>query len=122
MRVRNMDGIKISSPKYISNVVTTGQKAEPQNTMPEKDMCDDVNISEKGKALLAADRELLEKFRQQRLFDTFGDMKDIKEIPEEYKRENLFKIKLEADSIFGGVNLFQENLTRQYEGWFSEYD
>lgn len=122
MRVRNMDGIKISSPKYINNVVTTDKKAEPQNTMPEKDMCDDVNISEKGKALLAADRELLEKFRQQRLFDTFGDMKDIKEIPEEYKRENLFKIKLEADSIFGGVNLFQENLTRQYEGWFSEYD
>lgn len=112
MKIDNTDTMKMYSPEYVNNVVQANKKDGAQSGVQEKTACDDVDISKEGKNLLVTGKEKAEQFRQQIRFCTFGD---IKEIPAEYKVENLFKLDLKADSIFGGENIFQRKSTSQYE-------
>ena len=112
MKIENTDTMKMYSPEYVSKVAQENKKAETENTAQAKSAYDDIDISKEGKSLLDTGKEKAERFRQQVHFCTFGD---IKEIPAEYKMENLFKMDLKADSIFGGENLFQSNSTSQYK-------
>jgi hypothetical protein len=100
------------SPEYVNKLTNAGKKNEAENIVQDKTVCDDVDISNEGKDLLVTGKEKAEQFRQQIRFCTFGD---VKEIPAEYEIENLFKMDLKADSIFGGgENLFQHSSTSQY--------
>lgn len=112
MKIENTDTMKMYSPEYVSKVAQENKKAEAENTAQAKSAYDDIDISKEGKSLLDTGKEKAEQFRQQAHFCTFGD---IKEIPAEYRIENLFKMDLKADSIFGGENLFQSNSTSQYK-------
>lgn len=112
MKIENTDTMKMYSLEYVSKVAQENKKAETENTAQAKSAYDDIDISKEGKSLLDTGKEKAERFRQQVHFCTFGD---IKEIPAEYKMENLFKMDLKADSIFGGENLFQSNSTSQYK-------
>lgn len=112
MKIDNTDTMKMYSPEYVSKVAQANKKAEEESAAQDKTVYDDVDISKEGKSLLVTGKEKAERFRQQIHFCTFGD---IKEIPAEYKMENLFKMDLKADSIFGGENLFQRSSTSQYE-------
>lgn len=112
MKIENTDTMKMYSLEYVSKVAQENKKAETENTAQAKSAYDDIDISKEGKSLLDTGKEKAERFRQQVHFCTFGD---IKEIPAEYKMENLFKMDLKADSIFGGENLFQRNSTSQYK-------
>ena len=112
MRIESTDTVKMYSPEYVSKVAQENKKAEAENAAQAKSAYDDIDISKEGKSLLDAGKGKAERFRQQVHFCTFGD---IKEIPAEYKMENLFKMDLKADSIFGGENLFQRNSTSQYK-------
>lgn len=112
MRIDNNETMKMYSPEYVKNVAQANKKAAADNAANEKTVGDDVDISKEGKSLLVTGKEKAERFRQQIRFCTFGD---IQEIPAEYKIENLFKMDLRADSIFGGENLFQHNSTSQYK-------
>lgn len=112
MKIDHVDTRKMYSPEYVNTVAQANKKADTESAMWDKTACDDVDISKEGKNLLTAGKEKAERFRQQIRFCTFGD---IQEIPAEYKMENLFKMDLKADSIFGGENLFQRNSTDQYK-------
>lgn len=112
MRIDNNETKKMYSPEYVEKVAQANKKAVADNAANEKIVRDDVDISKEGKSLLVTGKEKAERFRQQIRFCTFGD---IQEIPAEYKMENLFKMDLRADSIFGGENLFQSNSTSQYK-------
>lgn len=112
MKIDNTDTKKMYSPEYVNKVAQANKKNEAESVVQDKTGCDDVDISNEGKSLLVTGKEKAEQFRQQIRFCTFGD---VKEIPAEYKIENLFKMDLKADSIFGGENLFQHSSTSQYE-------
>ena len=112
MKIDHVDTRKMYSPEYVNTVAQANKNADTESAMWDKTACDDVDISKEGKNLLTAGKEKAERFRQQIRFCTFGD---IQEIPAEYKMENLFKMDLKADSIFGGENLFQRNSTDQYK-------
>lgn len=112
MKIDNTDTKKMYSPEYVNKVAQANKRAEAESATQDKAVGDDVDISKEGKSLLVTGKEKAERFRQQIRFCTFGD---IKEIPAEYKIENLFKMDLKADSIFGGENLFQRSSTSQYE-------
>lgn len=99
------------SPEYLNKVAQANKKNEAESVALDKTVCDDADISNEGRSLLVTGKEKAERFRQQIHFCTFGD---VKEIPAEYKIENLFKMDLKADSIFGGENLFQHSSTSQY--------
>ena len=97
---------------FTNKAAQENKKNEAESTTQDKTVYDDTNISKEGKSLLVTGKEKAEQFRQQMHFCTFGD---IREIPANYKIENLFKMDLKADSIFGGENLFQSNSTSQYK-------
>ena len=113
--------MKVQGNRYINNpevVKNNVQKKEEisKNIFSE----DDVTISESAKKLVKAARDKISDFQAMHFSSINGD---IKEIPAEYKCENLFKLELKASSISGDRSVFEghsENQAEVFEKWIDE--
>ena len=92
------------------------QKMVPQNMISE----DDVTISDSAKKLVKTARDKVSEFQAMHFSSINGE---IKEIPAEYKCENLFQLELKASSISGDRSVFEghsENQAAVFEKWIDE--
>ena len=88
----------------------------PQNIISE----DDVKISDSAKKLVKTARDKVSDFQAMHFSSINGE---IKEIPAEYKCENLFRLELKASSISGDRSVFEghsENQAEVFEKWIDE--
>ena len=105
----------INNPEVVKNNVQKKEEIS-KNIFSE----DDVTISESAKKLVKAARDKISDFQAMHLSSINGD---IKEIPAEYKCENLFKLELKASSISGDRSVFEghsENQAEVFEKWIDE--
>ena len=81
---------------------------------------DDVKISDSARKLVETARDKVSDFQAMQFSSINGE---IKEIPAEYKCENLFKLDLKATSISGEQSAFEgcsENQSEVFEKWLDE--
>lgn len=105
----------INNPEVVKNNVQKKEEIS-KNIFSE----DDVTISESAKKLVKAARDKISDFQAMHFSSINGD---IKEIPAEYKCENLFKLELKASSISGDRSVFEghsENQAEVFEEWIDE--
>ena len=105
----------INNPEVVKNNVQKKEEIS-KNIFSE----DDVTISESAKKLVKAARDKIWDFQAMHFSSINGD---IKEIPAEYKCENLFKLELKASSISGDRSVFEghsENQAEVFEKWIDE--
>lgn len=105
----------INNPEVVKNNVQKKEEIS-KNIFSE----DDVTISESAKKLVKAARDKISDFQAIHFSSINGD---IKEIPAEYKCENLFKLELKASSISGDRSVFEghsENQAEVFEKWIDE--
>lgn len=105
----------INNPEVVKNNVQKKEEIS-KNIFSE----DDVTISESAKKLVKAARDKISDFQAMHFSSINGD---IKEIPAEYKCENLFKLELKASSISGDRSVFEghsENQAEVFEKWIDE--
>ena len=105
----------INNPEVVKNNVQKKEEIS-KNIFSE----DDVTISESAKKLVKAARDKISDFQAMHFASINGD---IKEIPAEYKCENLFKLELKASSISGDRSVFEghsENQAEVFEKWIDE--
>ena len=105
----------INNPEVVKNSVQKKEEIS-KNIFSE----DDVTISESAKKLVKAARDKISDFQAMHFSSINGD---IKEIPAEYKCENLFKLELKASSISGDRSVFEghsENQAEVFEKWIDE--
>lgn len=105
----------INNPEVVKNNVQKKEEIS-KNIFSE----DDVTISESAKKLVKAARDKISDFQAMHFSSINGD---IKEIPAEYKCENLFKLELKASSISGDRSVFEghsENQAAVFEKWIDE--
>lgn len=105
----------INNPEVVKNNVQKKEEIS-KNIFSE----DDVTISESAKKLVKAARDKISDFQAMHFSSINGD---IKEIPAEYKCENLFKLELKASSISGDRSVFEghsENQAEVFEKWIGE--
>ena len=105
----------INNPEVVKNNVQKKEEIS-KNIFSE----DDVTISESAKKLVKAARDKISDFQAMHFSSINGD---IKEIPVEYKCENLFKLELKASSISGDRSVFEghsENQAEVFEKWIDE--
>lgn len=79
-----------------------------------------IEISDSARELALTARDKVSEFRAMRFSSIYGE---IREIPAEYKCENLFKLELKAPSISGGISAFEghaENQAMVFEQWIDE--
>ena len=92
----------INNPEVVKNNVQKKEEIS-KNIFSE----DDVTISESAKKLVKAARDKISDFQAMHFSSINGD---IKEIPAEYKCENLFKLELKASSISGDRSVLRDIL------------
>lgn len=105
----------INNPEVVKNNVQKKEEIS-KNIFSE----DDVTISESAKKLVKAAHDKISDFQAMHFSSINGD---IKEIPAEYKCENLFKLELKASSISGDRSVFEghsENQAEVFEKWIDE--
>ena len=105
----------INNPEVVKNNVQKKEEIS-KNIFSE----DDVTISESAKKLVKSARDKISDFQAMHFSSINGD---IKEIPAEYKCENLFKLELKASSISGDRSVFEghsENQAEVFEKWIDE--
>ena len=113
--------MKVQGNRYINNPEMIKNKVEKQKTVPQNMISeDDVTISDSAKKLVKTARDKVSEFQAMHFSSINGE---IKEIPAEYKCENLFKLDLKATSISGEQSAFEgclENQSEVFGKWLNE--
>ena len=113
--------MKVQGNRYINNPEMIKNKVEKKTTVPHNIISeDDVKISDSAKKLVKTARDKVSEFQAMHFSSINGE---IKEIPAEYKCENLFKLDLKATSISGEQSAFEgcsENQSEVFEKWLDE--
>ena len=91
--------MKVQGNRYINNPEMIKNKVEKKTTVPQNIISeDDVKISDSARKLVETARNKVSDFHTMHFSSINGE---IREIPAEYKCENLFKLDLKATSISG---------------------
>lgn len=113
--------MKIQGNMHISNSAIIKSNVEKQSDASHNIVSeDDMTISESAKKLAMAARNKAMDFRAMHFSSISGE---IKEIPAEYRCENLFKLELKATSISGERSVFEGHSERQaevFKQWIDE--
>ena len=113
--------MKVQGNRYINNPEMIKNKVEKKTTVPQNMISeDDVKISDSAKKLVKTARDKVSDFQAMHFSSINGE---IKEIPAEYKCENLFQLELKASSISGDRSVFEghsENQAAVFEKWIDE--
>ena len=113
--------MKVQGNRYINNPEMIKNKVEKKTTVPQNIISeDDVKISDSAKKLVKTARDKVSDFQAMHFSSINGE---IKEIPAEYKCENLFQLELRASSISGDRSVFEghsENQAAVFEKWIDE--
>lgn len=115
------DTMKVQGNRYINNPEMIKNKVEKKTTVPQNIISeDDVKISDSARELVETARNKVSDFHTMHFSSINGE---IREIPAEYKCENLFKLDLKATSISGEQNAFEgcsENQSEVFGKWLDE--
>ena len=113
--------MKVQGNRYINNPEKIKNKVEKKTTVPQNIISeDDVKISDSAKKLVKTARDKVSEFQTMHFSSINGE---IKEIPADYKCENLFKLDLKATSISGEQSAFEgcsENQSEVFGKWLDE--
>ena len=113
--------MKVQGNRYINNPEMVKNKVEKKTTVPQNIISeDDVKISDSARKLVETARDKVSDFQAMHFSSINGE---IKEIPADYKCENLFKLDLKATSISGEQSAFEgcsENQSEVFEKWLDE--
>ena len=113
--------MKIQSNMYINNPNMTSRNIEKKvNGSHALVQEDDIQISDSARKLVETAHNKVSDFHTMRFSSINGE---IREIPAEYKCENLFKLDLKATSISGEQSAFEgcsENQSDFFEKWLDE--
>ena len=113
--------MKVQGNRYINNPEMIKNKVEKKTTVPQNIISeDDVKISDSARKLVETARNKVSDFHTMHFSSINGE---IKEIPAEYKCENLFQLELRASSISGDRSVFEghsENQAAVFEKWIDE--
>ena len=113
--------MKVQGNRYINNPEMIKNKVEKKTTVPQNIISeDDVKISDSARKLVETARNKVSDFHTMHFSSINGE---IREIPAEYKCENLFKLDLKATSISGEQSAFEgcsENQSGVFEKWLDE--
>ncbi len=113
--------MKIQSNMYINNPNMTSRNIEKkENGSHALVQEDDIQISDSARKLVETARNKVSDFHTMHFSSIDGE---IREIPAEYKCENLFKLDLKATSILGEQSAFEgcsENQSEVFEKWLDE--
>ena len=113
--------MKVQGNRYINNPEMIKNKVEKKITVPQNIISeDDVKISDSAKKLAKTARDKVSEFQTMHFSSINGE---IKEIPAEYKCENLFQLELKASSISGDRSVFEghsENQAAFFEKWIDD--
>ena len=113
--------MKVQGNRYINNPEMIKNKVEKKTTVPQNIISeDDVKISDSARKLVETARNKVSDFHTMHFSSIDGE---IREIPAEYKCENLFKLDLKATSILGEQSAFEgcsENQSEVFEKWLDE--
>ena len=113
--------MKVQGNRYINNPEMIKNKVEKKTTVPQNIISeDDVKISDSARKLVETARDKVSDFQAMHFSSINGE---IKEIPAEYKCENLFQLELKASSISGDPSVFEghsENQAAVFEKWIDE--
>ena len=113
--------MKVQGNRYINNPEMIKNKVEKKTTVPQNIISeDDVKISDSARKLVETARNKVSDFHTMHFSSINGA---IREIPAEYKCENLFKLDLKATSISGEQSAFEgcsENQSDFFEKWLDE--
>ena len=113
--------MKVQGNRYINNPEMIKNKVEKKTTVPQNIISeDDVKISDSARKLVETARNKVSDFQAMHFSSINGE---IKEIPADYKCENLFKLDLKATSISGEQSAFEgcsENQSEVFEKWLDE--
>jgi len=113
--------MKVQGNRYINNPEMIKNKVEKKTTVPQNIISeDDVKISDSARKLVETARDKVSDFQAMHFSSINGE---IKEIPAEYKCENLFQLELKASSISGDRSVFEghsENQSEVFEKWIDE--
>ena len=113
--------MKVQGNRYINNPEMIKNKVEKKTTVPQNIISeDDVKISDSARKLVETARDKVSEFQTMHFSSINGE---IKEIPAEYKCENLFQLELKASSISGDRSVFEghsENQAAFFEKWIDD--
>ena len=113
--------MKVQGNRYINNPEMIKNKVEKKTTVPQNIISeDDVKISDSARKLVETARNKVSDFHTMHFSSINGA---IREIPAEYKCENLFQLELKASSISGDRSVFEghsENQAAVFEKWIDE--
>ena len=113
--------MKVQGNRYINNPEMIKNKVGKKTTVPQNIISeDDVKISDSARKLVETARNKVSDFHTMHFSSINGE---IKEIPAEYKCENLFQLELRASSISGDRSVFEghsENQAAVFEKWIDE--
>ena len=113
--------MKVQGNRYINNPEMVKNKVEKKTTVPQNIISeDDVKISDSARKLVETARNKVSDFHTMHFSSINGV---IREIPAEYKCENLFKLDLKATSISGEQSAFEdcsENQSEVFGKWLDE--
>ena len=113
--------MKVQGNRYINNPEMIKNMVEKKTTVPQNIISeDDVKISDSARKLVETARNKVSDFHTMHFSSINGE---IREIPAEYKCENLFKLDLKATSILGEQSAFEgcsENQSEVFEKWLDE--
>lgn len=113
--------MKIQSNMHINNHNMTSRNIEKkENGSHALVQEDDIQISDSARKLAETARNKVSDFHTMHFSSIDGE---IREIPAEYKCENLFKLDLKATSILGEQSAFEgcsENQSEVFEKWLDE--
>ena len=113
--------MRVQGNRYINNPEMIKNKVEKKTTVPQNIISeDDVKISDSARKLVETARNKVSDFHTMHFSSINGE---IREIPAEYKCENLFKLDLKATSISGEQSAFEgcsENQSEVFEKWLDE--
>ena len=87
--------MKVQGNRYINNPEMIKNKVEKQKTVPQNMISeDDVTISDSARKLVETARNKVSDFHTMHFSSINGEIREIPEIPAEYKCENLFKLEM----------------------------
>ena len=113
--------MKVQGNRYINNPEMIKNKVEKKTTVPQNIISeDDVKIRDSARKLVETARNKVSDFHTMHFSSINGE---IREIPAEYKCENLFKLDLKATSISGEQSAFEgcsENQSEVFGKWLDE--
>ena len=113
--------MKVQGNRYINNPEMIKNKVEKKITVPQNIISeDDVKISDSARKLVETARNKVSDFHTMHFSSINGA---IREIPAEYKCENLFQLELKASSISGDRSVFEghsENQAAFFEKWIDD--